>query len=261
MRVKLGFFLILPAFFAIAVALHYPGFHSPMVYDSVSFIQEYEYVFASHNLAAVIGIVPARPLLMGTLYLNYLFTGMDPYAFRLFNAFILACTSTVLMVLSILVLELPGLNLQGTRLEKRVVAVCIGLLFLVHPLQGLVVLYIWQREAIMACFFLFSALGVYVAGRSGKWIRPVPAYVATSLLFLAGILSKENVITLPVVLVSGGNSLVARRGRAPFILRPRCTRDPTFLGRVSGNSEEDFGHSRYYRAASCGLAVGRACVP
>ena len=201
MRFRFVYFLILPAFFAIAAALHYPGFHSPMIYDSVGFIQEYEYVFASGDLLAVLGIVPARPLLMTSFYANYLITGMDPYGFRLFNAFVLACASAALVLLSVLVLELPGARVPGTRREKRFIGLFLGFVFLVHPLQGLTVLYIWQREAIMACFFSFSALAVYVAGRSGKGIPALTAYIATGCLFFAGILSKENVITLPIVLL------------------------------------------------------------
>jgi protein O-mannosyl-transferase len=232
MRVNFLFFLILPVFFAIAVVLHHPGFSAPMIYDSVGFIKEYEYVFASGDLAAVIGIVPARPLFMLTLSLNYALTGMEPYGFRLCNAFVLAGASTVLVLLSVLVWELPGLSLPGTTVTKRVIALFTGLLFLVHPLQGLTVLYIWQREAIMACFFFFSALAVYLAGRSGRWIRPIPAYIATALFFFAGILSKENVISLPIVLVLAEIVLLRGAHRCALDL-PSCDRDPLATPHVS----------------------------
>ncbi|MBI5570579.1 MAG: tetratricopeptide repeat protein [Desulfomonile tiedjei] len=188
-------FLILPA------ALHYPGFSSPMIYDSWSYIGSRAGAFAAQDLSQVLGIIAARPLLMITFYWNHMLTGMDPYYFRLFNTVVLSATASVLVFLSFSILEIPALRVRGTRLRKLTLSVFVGAIFVVHPLQTFVALYIIQREAIMACFFYFSALALYVSTRSRGISRPGLGYAATGFLFLAGMLSKENLITLPAVLV------------------------------------------------------------
>ncbi|MBI5570243.1 MAG: tetratricopeptide repeat protein [Desulfomonile tiedjei] len=194
--------LLFLAFLGIAVALHFQGFTSPMIYDSAGWIKGKADIYARHNLLDVIGIVPMRPLFMVSLYANYLLTGMDPFFFRLFNATILAASGVMLVVLIALILEIPGIRPQGTtKPGKRTLALFFGLWFVVHPLQTFVVLYIWQREAILACFFYFSALSLYIAVRSGRVRSEIAGYGCMMGLFLAGLMSKENLATLPIVLV------------------------------------------------------------
>jgi protein O-mannosyl-transferase len=198
----LAFVLVLVTFFMIAAAIHSPGFFSPMIYDSEGWIYRKADVFERGSLFAVIGIVPVRPLFMASLYLNYVTNGMEPLWFRVFNALILAITGLALAWMIVRLLEIPRLLVPGTFWEKRVVALGLALLFVVHPLQTFVVLYIWQRAAIMACLFLFSALALFIAARSGRWTKPVPAFGAVAILFFCGLMSKEHVATFPVILLA-----------------------------------------------------------
>ena len=91
-------------------------------------------------------------------------------------------------------------RVPGTLNEKKAVGLFLGLLFVAHPLQSYAVLYLWQREAIMACLFYFSSLALYLGARSGRFRRTNLAYTLTAGLFLAGLLSKENVATLPIMM-------------------------------------------------------------
>jgi protein O-mannosyl-transferase len=188
------------AFFAVTYGLHFLGFGSPMVYDSSAWIEQKAYVFASRDLLQVISIVPVRPLFMSSLYLNYVLTGMDPYFFRLLNAVLLAGTGVVLALLLITILEIPTLQTPLSASGKRVLAVFLATLYVVHPLQSFVVLYIWQREAILACLFYFSALATYLGVRSGRFSNTLKGYGLTATLFLGGLISKENLLTLPLVM-------------------------------------------------------------
>ena len=158
-------------------------------------------VYATHDLAQVISIVPARALFMLSLYANYALTGMDPYYFRLTNTVILAGAGLALAWLIFVILEVPTLRAPGTPLEKRAISLFLGLMFIAHPLQTYVVLYDWQREAIMACLFYFSALAVYLGARSGRFRNEGLGYVLTAVLFFAGLQSKENLITLPIMML------------------------------------------------------------
>lgn len=187
-------------FFIIVVAIHASGFGSPMIYDSDGWIIGRDTVFRDGGLFPVIGIVPVRPLFMASLYLNYAVAGMDPWSFRVVNALILVMAGCALAWMILGLLEIPRLAIPGTFWEKRAVAFGLALIFVAHPLQSFVVLYIWQREAIMACFFYFSCFYLYLEMRSGRWKNPVIAYISLSVLFFLGLLCKENLCTLPVVL-------------------------------------------------------------
>ncbi len=171
-----------------------------MVYDSAAWIVGKEPVYATHELAQVISIVPARALFMLSLYANYALTGMDPYYFRLTNTAILAGAGLAQAWLILVLLEVPGLRVPGTPNEKRAIALFFGLLFVTHPLQSYVVLYDWQREAIMACLFYFSALAVYLGVRSGRFYNEGLGYILAAVLFFAGLQSKENLVTLPIIM-------------------------------------------------------------
>lgn len=188
-------------FWATVIVLHAGGFQAPMVYDSQAFIQSQTQIFETEGLVGVLRIVPMRPLFMGSLYLNYLLTGMDPLFFRLFNSAVLAATGTALAVMGFLIVRILAPALGSCWLNPRMTGFLIGLIFVVHPLQPLVVLYIWQRSALMACFFYYAAMAAYLAARTG-FVQPAwKAYLACGLLFTAGMYTKENVATLPAILV------------------------------------------------------------
>ena len=191
--------LIFLAFFAVAFALQHKGFNSAMVYDGAALIYNNVDKFAERDPVKIIQLVPVRPLFMLSLYYNYVLTGMEPYYFRVVNIIFVAAGGLTLVLLCMIIFEIPGLRLPGTRLDKQGVSVFLGLLFVAHPLQTFVVLYEWQREASMAYLFYFMTLAVYLAARSGRFRHTIPAYIITAILFLVGLLSKENLATIPVV--------------------------------------------------------------
>jgi len=187
-------------FVAVAFVLHHKGFSSPFIYDS-TFLSDNVRSFARHDLSEVVRIEPERSFTLLTFYVNYLITGMNPYYFRLVNAVIMAATGLVLALMFQMIFLIPGLPVPGSQREKTSVGWFLGLLFVVHPVQNLVVLYVWQRTAIMACFFYFSAVTVYVGARSGRFTKRGLSYALVSVLVTAGTLCKENVLTVPAVLL------------------------------------------------------------
>ncbi|MBI5572250.1 MAG: tetratricopeptide repeat protein [Desulfomonile tiedjei] len=187
-------------FLAVGVGLNHPGFRFGMIYDSVAMLLGNSHFFARQDLGSVIGIVPQRPVVMLSFYVNYLLTGLDSYYLRLCNAVMLAATGTVLAFLTIAVIGVQDPPVPVRGYKAKLVAFVTGLLFVVHPLQSFVVLYEWQRFGVMACFFYYASLAAYVGTRVGWFHRTRLAYLVTGLLFLGGMLSKENVVTLPVVL-------------------------------------------------------------
>lgn len=172
-----------------------------MIYDSHLFLLSKSDVFQRNNVWDVVSIVPVRPLLMVTFYLNYLTGGMDPAFFRLVNIVLVAASGVALALLIFFILDLPVIESRCSGAQKLQVSMFLGFVFAIHPLQTLVTLYIWQREAILACLFYFSTVAVYVATRSGRFRHPTRGYVLTSLLFFTGMLCKENVATVPLTLL------------------------------------------------------------
>ena len=213
LRELIAIFLL---YFAVAFAIHQPGFHSAMIYDSAAWVNGKANVFAQGNPIEVIRTVPARPLFMMSLYANYVLAGMDPYFFRVCNAAILGAAGAALMLLTLLIFSLPGQANTQPRIHRLAIGGFLGLLFTVHPLQSFVVLYVWQREAILACFFYFSALATYLAIRSGRLSPPPQALVLVGVLFFAGLLTKENVATLPLTLIIA-EVILFKENRKEFI--------------------------------------------
>ena len=204
---KLVVWAFIPAFVGVSIFLSLPGFDAPMIYDSKSFILGKSHAFASQDVTDALQIVPSRPLFLLTLYANYLARGMDPAFFRLINALILALASIVLVWMTFLVYEVAD-RADSRAKHRTAAAIAVGLLFLVHPLQSLVVLYIWQREACMACLFFFAAVGAYLCGGGGRSKYPNMWRVLTGVLFLAGMLSNRKRDYASGHIGAGGNNPV-----------------------------------------------------
>jgi Flp pilus assembly protein TadD len=187
-------------FFALTLAVHHKVFNAPMQYDSAAVLKANEYLFNS-GISQAIKIFPQRPVPMITFYLNHVAAGMNPYYFRLVNAFLIACAAGAVVLLLVYILEIPGITVHGTTRQKRMVCIGLGLVFLLHPATIYVVVYVWQRTALMSGLFFFLALTAYLATRTGRISNCVAGYSACAVLFFVAMASKENAIALPVILL------------------------------------------------------------
>jgi Flp pilus assembly protein TadD len=187
-------------FLLVGLIMYYPGFDAPMYYDSAVRLQGNEYLFC-RGLRDVASIFPQRPLSMATFYLNYVVAGMSPFYFRLCNVVLVALTAMSAMILAFLILDIVGSAAKAEARWRRIAAFLLGLVFVVHPIQTYLVVYIWQRMALLTCLFYFSALAAYLATRTGRMENRFLGYSIFSLLSVCTLASKESAITLPVVLV------------------------------------------------------------
>jgi tetratricopeptide (TPR) repeat protein len=187
-------------FCLMAFGLFHSGLHAPWYYDS-ALLQDHEQVFAGQGLAGVVNLFPQRPIPMASFYLNYLVSGMNPFPYRCLNVVLLALTASGVVALVLLLLDTPVLATRVTASEKTVLAAICGLIFLVHPVQTYLVLYVWQRMALLACCFSIWAFVAYLAARLSRFDHPAVGYVLCFVLFSMAMMSKENAITLPVILV------------------------------------------------------------
>lgn len=194
--------ILLTAFYAaVGLALYAPGLDAPMYYDSEGLIAGNEAIFAKKSLSAVVGIFPQRPLPMVTFYLNYLAGGMDPVSFRIVNVILMALLSALVALLIRSILGIPKLRYTATQQEKTVVAALLGLLFFVHPLQVLATMYIWQRTNLLAALLSCASIATYLSVRMSRFPGKALGYGLCLLFFVCGLLSKENAIVVPAILL------------------------------------------------------------
>jgi len=130
--------------------------------------------------------------------LNYLVGDMNPLLFRTTNLALLSLTA---VVVTFLVNSFSAVDREP---RSSMAGLLAGLFFLVHPLQTYVTLYIWQRSALLACFFYYTALLTYLSVRKGRFRNPYLGHFLSLCLFVAAMLTKENAITLPIILLLAG---------------------------------------------------------
>ncbi len=135
-----------------------------------------------------------RPLVLLMHVMNYRIHGLNPFGYHVVNlAFHVG--SAVLLFLIVRAMLSGGMALTA------------ALIFAVHPFNSEVVNYITARSSVMSGFFYLLAFYCWVRYRNNPPLSPFNKgglrgifYVASLLAFLPGMLSKEVVITLPIVL-------------------------------------------------------------
>lgn len=191
--------LIAP-FFVVLFCLQSPGMNGPMYFDSAARIGANAPLFEQSGFMGSIRTFPQRPIPMITFFVNYLLTGMDPFSFRIVNVVLLSLVAVLVAILIRITLELPGPLRSVGHVEKYGMSLFVGIVFLVHPLQIYLTLYIWQRITILAYLFYLASLISYLSAR----MRLLSSWLGYSLFFVffvAALLSKENAVTLPVILL------------------------------------------------------------
>lgn len=147
-----------------------------------------------------------RPLSMLTFALNAYFFGMSPLAFKVTNIVIHLCCGLVLGLLSREILRAFN-SFRPRALDDTAIArlsLAATMLWLVHPLNLVPVLYVVQRETMLATFFMGLAVFSYLVGRRRQleskghyrhWI-----WLLVPLYTLVGVLCKENAVLVPAYL-------------------------------------------------------------
>ena len=134
-----------------------------------------------------------RPLVITSYAINYTLGGLSPVGYHLVNlAFHVGSAFLVFLIVS---------AMSGGMGHGAWAALAAGLIFLVHPFNAEAVNYITARSSLMSGFFYLMGFYCWVRFRgqaSGNYSSTV-FYSASLLAFAAGMLSKEVVITLPIV--------------------------------------------------------------
>jgi tetratricopeptide (TPR) repeat protein len=141
-----------------------------------------------------------RPMAYLTFYFNFLVGGTEPLGYRLVN--IALHIANAMLLYHLLRTVIKHRDDASGSISKINLPFFAALLFLVHPLQTQSVTYIAQRFTVLAAFFYLATMLLYILSKlasapaTRKW-----CYLASVPLLIAGLLTNEYVITLPVTLV------------------------------------------------------------
>ncbi|MCP2501447.1 MAG: tetratricopeptide repeat protein [Deltaproteobacteria bacterium] len=144
-----------------------------------------------HTWGAYLAGLPRgiRPLLKFTYTLNWT-SGLDLFGFHLVNVGLHAANAVMLFFLAS---RVGGPSVSGFA------ALLPALLFAVHPAQTEAVTYISGRSVSLMAFFYLGSLLAYLRGRERG--SRLLLYLASPLLFLLAVASKEVALTLPFAMV------------------------------------------------------------
>ncbi|HEY3347535.1 MAG TPA: tetratricopeptide repeat protein [Nitrospirota bacterium] len=173
------------------------GMRGPFVYDDYHAVIDNPFVT---NPARILDYLTGksvaqsfsgwRPLWHLSYLLNYLLSGPDTLSYHLFNLLLHIFNTTLVFLLAYRLLS-------GRTSRPALAAFLAGAVFALQPLQTEAVTYIVGRSALLVTFFYLLGFYAWLAYReTGKaWLAAVP-----SVCLLLGGLSKENAVTLPVVI-------------------------------------------------------------
>ncbi len=142
-----------------------------------------------------------RPLVNLSLALNYHFGQLDPAGYHVFNLIVHLLSALLLMAIVRRTLRLECFRARFDQASGPL-SFLVALLWAIHPLQTETVVYVTQRTELLVGFFYLATL--YASLR--YWSAPSPATRATwlalsTLACLAGMASKEVMVTAPVVVL------------------------------------------------------------
>ncbi len=137
--------------------------------------------------------------------LNYQMGGLNPAGYHVVNLGLHLLNAGLVYLLVQMIFRTPLLRDLFTNQHKNYLnpSMFIGfgaaLLFVTHPLQTQAVTYVAQRVAVMATSFYLGSLICYAASRlSAKRAAASALLLLSLLLAIAGVLTKENAVTIPV---------------------------------------------------------------
>lgn len=219
---RLRYFLVIILYLGFGYFLYSNTLNVPFLYDDIEVIVKDEAIqIDSVTWKGLKGIILSdeRPVALISFAFNYLFGGLDPYGYHVFNitVHILTAIGFFLFIEGTLLLS-PSPRLRD---KSFLISGLAGLLWLANPLQTQAVTYIVQRMASMGAMFYVWSLFFYMKGRVSP--SKVRMFFFMAFALLSGILAfgtKQNTVTLPIFILLY-EVVIIRRGDFSFLLKGR----------------------------------------
>lgn len=205
-RPRLAVLLLAACLPALAALVYWPGLGGGFVFDDYPNIVDnrslHVTTLAWRDWMAAIFSSPSselqRPLSMLSFAANHYFTGLDPYWMKATTVLLHGLNSLLVfaLVASIAAAAAPDAA------RRRVLGFgwLVALLWVVHPINLMAVLYVVQRMEVLSHSFVFLGLWLYASGRqrqlagSNGWLRVLALAPCTAL----GMMAKESACLLPL---------------------------------------------------------------
>ena len=146
-----------------------------------------------------------RPLSMLSFGINYYFSQLNPYYYKVTNVSIHLINAFSVSFLFYLLFNTTSHSKEADKTQLFYISLFISTLWLFHPYNLSTVLYIVQRMTMLSAFFVIWSLIFYLIGRNFHFnnkIRKGWIYIALSLFVIfPGMLCKENAILTPLFLL------------------------------------------------------------
>jgi len=191
-----------------ALAAYHNSFSGPFIWDDLFSITGNPTIrhWSSALLPPGDVGVGGRPVSNLTLALNYALGGTGVWGYHALNLLIHMLAGLTLLGLVRRTLQRPVLN-ERFGASALPLALAVAILWTVHPLQTESVTYITQRyESLMGLFYLLTLYGFV---RSVESAAPARWQVLSIGAGLLGVLSKEMIVTAPVMVLLYDRTFVA----------------------------------------------------
>ncbi len=178
-------------------------FHCSFHLDDFSYIVNNFAIKNIHNLQNIWNWWPCRFITFFTFALNYHFDHLNVFSYHLFNLAVHLVSAILVWWLVNLTLSTPVMKDEGISRHAGLISLFAGLVFVSHPVQTQAVTFIWQRAASMAALFYLASLCLYVKSRLPRQSRGLTGfyYIGSLVTAIAAMFTKENTITLPLMIV------------------------------------------------------------
>lgn len=211
------------------VVVYANSFHGPFIFDDIPTVVQNESIRRLRPLTTPLSPPAAsttagRPLVNLSLAVNYAIGGLDVVGYHVLNLVVHLLAALTLFGVVRRTLVLCGATWSA---KSTPLAAAVALIWTVHPLETESVTYITQRaESIVSLFYLLT---LYAAIRSMESDRPLAWRTISVVACLAGMASKEVMVSAPLVVLIYDRIFVAqsfgeiRRRRGWFYLALAAT--------------------------------------
>jgi len=135
-----------------------------------------------------------RPIISLSLFFDLKFWKLDPTGFHLTNIIVHSLNAFLISLIALTILETINVNQS----RRQFLPLLPGFLFLILPIHSEPVTWIAGRVDVIATFFYLLSFFFYLQYKA--YFRPSQILLSFAFFFFA-LLSKESVITLPIVIL------------------------------------------------------------
>lgn len=188
-RENISFSVLFCVFFLFLLFVFRAAVECGFVWDDYSFIHENRNIFSLNNIGPIFlrpWCMYYRPMQFLSYCFDYALGGFSPAIFHIINVFLHIVVSYLFMAYVYVVSKDKWFSFLS------------ALIFSIHPLQSGTVFYISNRADLLSAVFLFlMLLSYHFFLKKTNWLL----YIASLILFLGALLSKENSFIFPFLLV------------------------------------------------------------